>query len=181
MPARKIAWLSANISLSMLSTLQKNLLQKNYEFLTNSYESITQATPRPSPPLPVSSARTTRPLHWMVTFSWPPVISGGSVISNSTGEPISMEESARMYTPAALRFPVIPSESPPVSPLWILIGNSSGNRFPVRASSPTVPPLGWPVFRFPSANEADIVRPDLHTRLLEGRRPAFYAHGRLYH
>src|ERR1019366_6809282 len=82
----------------------KSPLQNDYEFLTNSYESITQATPRPSPPSPVSSARTTRPLHWMVTFSWPPVISGGSVISNSTGEPISIEESARMYTPAALRF-----------------------------------------------------------------------------
>src|SRR5579859_317952 len=68
----------------------------SYEFLTNSYESITQATPRPSPPSPVSSARTTRPLHWMVTFSWPPVISGGNVISNSTGEPISIAESARM-------------------------------------------------------------------------------------
>src|SRR3984957_543370 len=138
---------------------------------------MTQAPPRPSPPSPVSSARTTRPLHWMVTCSCPPVISGGSVISNSTGEPISIEESARIYTPAALRFPVIPLASPPGSPLCILIGNSSGNRFPVRASSPTVPPLGWPVLCFPSANEANIVRPDLHTRLLAGRRPAFLLRG----
>src|SRR5205807_7961592 len=71
-------------------------LRKIYEFLTNSYESITQATPRPSPPLPVSSARTTRPLHWIFTFSVPPVISGESVISNSTGEPIPSDASARM-------------------------------------------------------------------------------------
>src|SRR4029077_21170493 len=94
----------------------------------------------------------------------------------STGEPISIAESARMYTPAALRFPVTPAASPPVSPLWILIGNSSGNRFPVRASSPTVPPLGWPVVCFPSANEANVVKPS--SRRAQAR---FYAQGRLYH
>src|SRR5713226_5644907 len=109
----------------------------------NSYESITQATPRPSSPLPDSSVRTTRPLHWILTFSVPPVTSGGSVISNSTGEPTSSEASARMYTPAARRFPVTPRASPSESSLWILIGSSSGNLFPVRASD-TKPPLSWP-------------------------------------
>src|ERR1039457_4517995 len=90
MPARKIAWLSASISLSMLSALQKldchpeagafcppqdlgeprevsrslrhnncafgslpycSNVPKSY-FLTNSYESITHATPLPSGLLP---------------------------------------------------------------------------------------------------------------------------------
>jgi hypothetical protein len=66
----------------------------DYVFLTNSYESITQATPLPSSLVPVGSVRTTRPLHWITTFSCPPVTSGGSVISNSTGEPISSDASA---------------------------------------------------------------------------------------
>src|SRR5208337_2402487 len=109
-------------------------------FLTNSYESITQATPLPSSLVPLGSVRTTRPLHWITTSSLPPVTSGGKVISNSTGEPTSSEASARMYTPAALRLPVMPLVSPAVSSLCILIGNCSGNLFPVRASD-TTPPL----------------------------------------
>jgi hypothetical protein len=67
-----------------------------YPFLTNSYESITQATPRPSSLAPVGSVRTTRPLHAITTFSRPPVTSGGSVISNSTGDPTSSDASARI-------------------------------------------------------------------------------------
>jgi hypothetical protein len=62
-----------------------------------------------------------------------------------------------MYTPAALRFPVVPLASPLALSLWILIGNSSGNLFPVRASSDTVPPLSW---LGPSlfANEANAIK-----------------------
>src|SRR5229473_1849643 len=109
---------------------------------------MTQATPRASAGLLAggSSVRMTRPRHWITTSSFPPVTSGGSVISNSTGDPISRLASARMYTPAALRFPVTPLASPAESCLWIFMGNSSGNLFPVRASD-TVPPLSWPCLR----------------------------------
>src|SRR5205807_8365018 len=79
--------------------LEHGVSRPNQELRTNSYESMTQATPRASAELPPeagSSVRMTRPRHWITTSSFPPVTSGGSVISNSTGDPISRLASARM-------------------------------------------------------------------------------------
>src|SRR2546425_786986 len=79
--------------------LEHGVSRPNQELRTNSYESMTQATPRASAELPPeagSSVRMTRPRHWITTSSFPPVTSGGSGISNSTGDPISRLASARM-------------------------------------------------------------------------------------
>src|SRR5436305_4524590 len=136
-PVRKIAWLSAKMIFSIY--LAPLLLRMNL------YWSITQATPlldfffllelelAPAAAAALASLRTTRPVQWSSTSPAVPSTLAGKVISNSMLEPMARSRSAMIYTPAALMFPVVALSSP-LSP-WILIGNSSGNRFPVLASS----------------------------------------------
>src|SRR6476646_1988594 len=137
-PVRKIAWLSAKMIFSIY--LAPLLLRINL------YWSITQATPlldffflvvefefAPAAAAAVASLRTTRPVQWTSTSPGVPSTLAGKVISNSMLEPMARSRSAIIYTPAALMFPVVAPSSPPLP--WILIGSSSGNRFPVLASS----------------------------------------------
>src|SRR5947209_535785 len=127
----------------------------------NLYWSITQATPlldfffllefafAPAAAAALASLRTTRPVQWTSTSPGVPSTFAGKVISNSILEPMARSRSAIIYTPAALMFPVVALSSP-LSP-WILIGNSSGNRFPVLASSdmnsPQLGPGKGPFYR----------------------------------
>jgi hypothetical protein len=53
-------------------------------------------------------------------------------MSNAIGDPTGRSVSAMMYTPAALMSAVVALSSPLL--LWILMGSSSGKRFPVLAS-----------------------------------------------
>src|SRR4051812_5348574 len=112
----------------------------------NLYWSITQATPlldffflvvefefAPAAAAALASLRTTRPVQWTSTSPGVPSTLAGKVMSNSMLEPMARSRSAIIYTPAALMFPVVAPSSPPLP--WILIGSSSGNRFPVLASS----------------------------------------------
>src|SRR5712672_1398639 len=136
-PVRKIAWLSAKMIFSIY--LAPLLLRINL------YWSITQATPlldffflvefefAPAATAALASLRTTRPVQWTSTSPGVPSTSAGKVMSNSMLEPMARSRSAIIYTPAALMFPVVALSSTPLP--WILIGNSSGNRFPVLASS----------------------------------------------
>src|SRR5579859_1828859 len=136
-PVRKIAWLSAKMIFSIY--LAPLLLRINL------YWSITQATPlldffflvefefAPAAAAALASLRTTRPVQWTSTSPGVPSTLAGKVMSNSMLEPMARSRSAIIYTPAALMFPVVAPSSPPLP--WILIGSSSGNRFPVLASS----------------------------------------------
>src|SRR5262249_43098942 len=123
----------------------------------NLYWSITQATPlfflrfvelelAPAAAAP-SSLRTTRPVQWTSTSPGVPSTSFGKVISNSMLEPTARSRSAIMYTPAALMLPVVALSSPPLR--WILMGSSSGNRFPVLASSDINSPRQAPTRKGP--------------------------------
>jgi len=140
-------------------------LKKIYVFLTNSYESIKQATPRPSPSLPVSSRVPRGPCTGWLHFRAHPSFRVTAVIQIHGRADIERRIGAK-YTRQLRSDSVMPLDLRWFQPV-ILIGNFQRNLFPVRASSGTV--LLWALWSLSVVfNEANA-----SNKLPAGRMPTF--------